>query len=288
MDDAAKLVREASVLLAQGGVPDPARDAEILLGHVLGLTRAGLHAHPGRLVPPESAGRFRGLVTRRAAREPLQYLTGLQEFWSLPFQVTPAVLIPRPETEHLIEVLLRLAPPLSPHILDLGTGSGCLAVAAAHALSSSRVVATDISDEAIEVARGNAARNGVASRVTFLCGDLFAPLAGRGLEGSFDVLLSNPPYIGEADLRGLDAEIRLHEPREALSPGPDALAMHRRLAAGAAHWLKRGGHLVAEMGLGQEIELKLVYQEAPGLALIEVTRDLAGIPRVLVARHVAV
>jgi release factor glutamine methyltransferase len=284
MSTASALVDEASALLAKVGLVDAWRDAEVLLAHVLGVTRASLQARPDREVGPSDEGRFRSLVARRAAREPLQHLTGRQEFWSLPFRVTPAVLIPRPETEHLVEALLRLPLPSEPLLLDLGTGSGCLAVAAARERPGARVLATDISEEALVVARENAALNGVASRITFLAGDLFAPLEGRGLERALDAILSNPPYIGERDLADLPPEVRDHEPRLALSPGPDALAAHRRIASIAAAWLRPGGHLIVEIGFGQEDALRGVYGHAPGLEMGEVRPDLAGIPRVLTCR----
>lgn len=284
MTTAAALVGEAGDLLAAAGVPDPSRDAELLLAHVLGTARFRLHVDPDRDVGPPDEERFRELVARRAGREPLQYLLGRQEFWSLPFKVTPAVLIPRPETEHLIEALLRLPLPPEPLLLDLGTGSGCLAVAAARELPLSRVVATDISGEALAVARHNAIRNGVGSRVTFLRGDLLAPLRERRPGGPFDAILSNPPYVGERDLPGLPPEIRDHEPRPALTPGPDALAAHRRIAAGAAARLRPGGHLIVEIGFGQEEALLRLYGAAPGLGPCQVLPDLAGIPRVLASR----
>jgi len=285
MPTAAALADEAGALLAARGVPDPCGDAELLLAHVLGVERFRLHVHPDREVGPENAERFRGLVSRRAGREPLQYLVGSQEFWSLPFRVTPAVLIPRPETEHLIETLLRVPLPPDPLLLDLGTGSGCLAVAAARELPRARVVATDISAEALEVARENVRQNGVFERVTFLHGDLFVPLSDGGPKPAFDAILINPPYIGAQEMDGLSPEVRDHEPRLALSPGPDALAAHRRIAAGAASWLRPGGHLIVEIGLGQEEALRRLYETAPGFEPCRMIPDLAGIPRVLSARR---
>jgi len=287
MTTAAALVEEARDRLAARGVPDPGRDAELLLARVLDVARSQLHVRPDREVGPEAAARFRLLVSCRAGREPLQYLVGEQEFWSLPFKVTPAVLIPRPETEHLVETLLRSGLPPDPLLLDLGTGSGCLAVATAHELPGARVVATDVSEEALEVARGNALRNGVLERITFLQGDLFAPLSERAPSGAFDAILSNPPYIGEQDLAGLEPEVRDHEPRRALSPGMDALAVHRRIAAGAAAWLRPGGRLILEIGEGQEEALRRLYAAASDFENCLVLPDLAGIPRVLSARRLA-
>jgi release factor glutamine methyltransferase len=281
---AAALVREGTELLRAHGVAEPGSDAERLLGHVLGLDRAALHAEPVRPVATRDSDRFRDLARRRAAREPLQSLTGEQEFWSLSFRVTPEVLIPRPETEHLIEALLRLRPRPDPRLLDLGTGSGCLAIVAAREIPGALVVAVDSDMAALDVARGNALRHGVSERITFLRGDLFAPLAGRRGEEGFDVILSNPPYIPEAEWAALEPEVRVHEPKAALTPGPDGLAIHRRLAAGAAAWLRPGGVLLAEIGAGQDAVARGFYPLQGPLELVAIEPDLAGIPRVIVAR----
>jgi release factor glutamine methyltransferase len=284
--DAAALARDAGARLLAAGVPDPERDAELLLLHVLGLDRAALHARPDRRVPPEAAGRYRDLVLRRARREPLQYLTGVQEFWSLPFRVTPAVLIPRPESEGILEALLALprpAGPGRPRLLDLGTGSGCLAIAAAHALPGARVVAVDSSGEALEVARENARRLGVADRVAFAAGDLAAALPPR--DTGFDAVLSNPPYIAEADLETLAPEVRDHEPRSALTPGADPLSVHRRILVEAPDLLAPGGWLLVEIGAGQETAVRTLYASQDRIALQSIRPDLAGIPRVVVGRR---
>jgi len=280
---AGALARAGEIALAAAGVPDPGRDAAALLALASGLSRERLHARPDEAIGSDTRTRFRALVARRAAREPLQHITGTQEFWSLEFRVTPAVLIPRPETEHLIEALQRLPLPPAPVVVDLGTGSGCLAVVAARLLPAARLVATDVSAAALEVARDNAARHGVADRVVFLAGDLFAALDGRGLEGGVDLLISNPPYIADSDLDGLAPEVRDHEPRQALTPGPDGLAVHRRIAAGAGGFLRPGGRLLAEIGFGQEAAARAVYGAA-GLAVEAIHPDLAGIARVVQAR----
>lgn len=291
--DAAALAREAAARLRASGVPDPDRDAELLLLHVLGLDRAALHARPDRPVPPESAGRYGDLVQRRARREPLQYLTGVQEFWSLPFRVTPAVLIPRPESEGIVEALLALPHPAGagrPRLLDLGTGSGCLAIAAARALPAAQVVAVDSSAGALEVARDNARRLGVEDRVRFALGDLAAALPRGGAhvpEGGpqrFDAVLSNPPYIAEADLVTLAPEVREYEPRAALTPGPDPLSVHRRILAEAPDLLGPGGWLLVEIGAGQEEAVRGLYASQDRIALQSIRPDLAGIPRVVIGR----
>lgn len=282
--DARTLARDAVARLVAAGVPDPGRDAELLLLHVLGTTRARLHADPGRPVEAGAARVFQEMVARRAARVPIQHLTGTQEFWSLPFEVTPDVLIPRPETEHLIEAFLALPGPEAPLVVDLGTGSGILAIVAARERPAARVFATDLSPAALVLAARNAARHGVSERTTFAGGDLYAALAGHGLEGRVDVILANPPYIPEADLEGLAPEVRDHEPRAALSPGPDGLAAHRRIARGAPEFLKPGGHLVVEIGLGQAAAARTLY-DAAGFEVLAIRPDLAGIERILTARR---
>ena len=208
----------------------------------------------------------------------------MQEFWSLPFTVTPAVLIPRPETEGIVEAFLRLNQSPEPVVLDIGTGSGCLAVVVAREIPGSRVHASDVSGEALRVARDNAAARGVAGRIRFVAGDLFLPHRGSGLEGAVDFILVNPPYLSDEDVTRSMPEVRDFEPRAALAAGPDGLAVHRRLAGEAGDFLKPGGHLVGELGLGQDGALRKLYADHPRLELVDVEPDLAGIPRVLIAR----
>jgi release factor glutamine methyltransferase len=281
---AADLVRDAAAAFLAAGLPDPGRDAQLLLGHVLGVNRAALHAHPSRSVDDEAARRFHGLVSRRLAREPVQYLTGVQEFWSLPFRVTPAVLIPRPESEGILEALLALDLPSEPRLLELGTGSGCLAVAAARERPGARLVATDVSEAALEVARSNARALGVEDRIAFRKGDLFEALAPEDDAIRFDAILSNPPYIGAGELETLAPEVRDHEPRAALTPGDDSLLVHRRIAAGAHEHLAPGGHLLVEIGAGQAEAVEALYSGQRRLRLLRIDADLAGIPRVAVSR----
>lgn len=288
-DSAAALVHEASALLRAAGVEAPERDAEVLLAHVLGIDRGALHARPERRTGEEAARRYRDLVRRRAAREPLQHLTGVQEFWSLPFRVTPDVLIPRPESEGILEALLERpmpAGPGRPRLLDLGTGSGCLAVAAAHALPGARVVAVDDSDAALRVARSNAEAIGVADRVTFALGDLYEALPDDALEdGRFDAILSNPPYIAAAEMDGLAPEVRDREPRRALTPGDDPLGVHRRILEGAPRVLEADGWLFVEIGAGQEPAIRALYARQRSMRLEDIRPDLAGIPRVVASRR---
>ena len=228
------------------------------------------------------AARYGTLIARRAAREPLQYLTGVQEFWSLAFKVTPAVLIPRPETEGIVEAFLRLNRSPEPVVLDLGTGSGCLAVVVARENPGARVYASDVSEEALRVARDNALAHGVAGRIRFAAGDLFLPHRGTELEGAVDFILANPPYMRDDDVTRSMPEVRDFEPRAALAAGPDGLLYHRRLAREAGAFLKTGGHLIAEIALGQEAALRDLYAGHDRLQVVAIEPDLAGIPRVLI------
>lgn len=282
----ASLAREGRGILERSGFAGAVPDSEILLAHALGVERVSLHLNPASPVRPEKARAYLDLVARRAARTPLQHLTGFQEFWSLRFRVTPAVLIPRPESEILVTSLLRINERPDPLVLDVGTGSGCLAIALASEVPGARVHASDISHEALGVAARNAADHGVADRIRFHRGDLFEAFRSLGLEGSADFILSNPPYVAERDLPGLQPEVRDHEPRVALVAGPDGLDVHRRVASEAAAFLSPNGRLIVEFGLGQENSLREIYGRTP-LTLVGVEADLVGIPRVLVARPVA-
>jgi release factor glutamine methyltransferase len=227
------------------------------------------------------------LIERRAAGEPLQYILGHQEFYGLDFLVTPAVLIPRPETEFLVERvidLVRDSEPNAPLIVDAGTGSGCIAVTLAVNLQNARVMATDISSAAIEVAQLNAARHAVTERIEFLAGDLLAPLAGRGLENAVDILASNPPYVAEDSPELIQRDVREWEPAAALFGGADGLRFYRRLLVDGLRLVKPGGYLVCEIGY---MQLDAISQliAASGWQLLDVTRDLQGIPRTLVVKR---
>jgi release factor glutamine methyltransferase len=275
----AELVAEAAARLASAGIATPQLDAELLLRHVLGWDRARIFAFPDEPVAADAAARYGDLVARRAGRVPLQHLTGVQSFWRHEFLVTPDVLIPRPETEILVEqALVRLRPRPKPAVLDVGTGSGCIALSLAAELPGAEVEATDLSAAALAVARENARRLGLAARVRFHEGDLLAPVSGR----SFDLIASNPPYVDPA--AALEPEVRDHEPALALFPPGGPLALYERLLPQAASALRPGGFLLLELGIGQADDVgKLVA--AAGLAVDDVARDLQGIPRTLVARR---
>ncbi len=278
---AAALLREAAQVLRAAGVEAADRDAERLLRHLLGWDRAALLARPEAEVAAETASAFRALVARRSLREPLQHLVGIQAFWKHEFLVTPDVLVPRPETELLLEVSLeRLRSLARPLVVDVGTGSGCLALSLAAERPDARVHATDVSEPALRVARENARRLGLEHRVRFHAGDLLEPVAD--LSGSVDLVLSNPPYIDEAQRGTLAPEVRDHEPAAALFASDHGLAVYRRLVPSAVCSLRPGGALVLELGAGQRAAVERLCSDA-GLAVVEVRPDLQSIPRALVA-----
>jgi release factor glutamine methyltransferase len=292
--------------LRDAHVPSFTLAAELLLLHTLGRERTWLYAHPEEQIAASDAGRYFDLIARRAAGEPTQYLTGKQEFWGLKFEVTPDVLIPRPETEHVIEVALDCLAvrelragrrqTLSGEglvIADVGTGSGCIAVALAKALPGARILATDISPEALEVARRNAARHGSSDRIHFVECNLMDDVDQAAVHQSlitshpsplFDLIVSNPPYVGRREAPTLPREVRDHEPEVALYGGEEGYELYAALIAQAAQRLKPGGILVLELG---HTSLPAVQPllDAKTWANVGVTNDLAGIPRVIVAER---
>jgi release factor glutamine methyltransferase len=230
---------------------------------------------------PQTEGRVNAVVERRAIGEPIQYITGEAEFYGLPFRVTSDVLIPRPETEHLVEKALDLAASLpAPRIVDVGTGSGCIAIAIAHCLPLAQITAIDLSAPALAIARQNAKRNGVSSQIRFLHGDLLAPVA----QEQFEIVVSNPPYVPLADRAALAVEIRDHEPALALFAGDDGLDIFRRLIPAAVAALIPGGFLLLEIGHGQSAAVAALLA-ASGFGRIEFIPDLQSIPRVACAQR---
>jgi release factor glutamine methyltransferase len=268
---------------AQAGIDSPRLEAQVLLGHVLGCDRVSLYTSFDKPLGPDELGAFRALIKRRLAGEPVAYLVGEQEFWSLPFRVDPRVLIPRRDTQTLIEEVLDQvgdrAAPLA--IAEIATGSGAIAVTLAHELSAARVVATDISDDALAVAADNAQRNEVADRVALRAGDLAAPLAG---DSPYDVLVANLPYVPTAELETLSPEVRA-EPRGALDGGADGLDLIRRLVAAAPAHLRPGGLLVLEHALDQHDRIAALLAATGAFEPAAVRADLAGHPRVTYARR---
>jgi len=267
-----KILQWTADYLAQKGVEGGRREAELLLAGLLGLDRVGLYLNYDRPLVAAELALYRERVGRRARREPLQYILGQAEFWSLPFSVTPAVLIPR------AEALKRTNGPC--RILDVGTGSGAIAIALAHELPQATVEALDLSAEALAVAAANARDNGVEARVRFRQADL-AALDG----GPYDLIVSNPPYIPARDLDDLMPEVRDFEPRLALDGGADGLDCYRRLLPAAVGRLKPGGWLLVEVGAGQAAQVAELCTTLPELGEVFAARDLAGIDRVVGCRR---
>lgn len=280
-----RAIREAEGRLKQKGLSSPGLDAEILLSFCLGLDRAGLFREGDRPVAPGEMQSFNDLLERRLEGEPIAYIVGRKEFWSLDFKVGPAVLVPRPETEILVQAVLetaRYSETAAPLILEIGTGSGAISVALARELVSARIVSTDISPEALKVARENAAIHGVADRIFFLACNLLEPF-----RGSFDMIVSNPPYISETEYAMLARDVTLYEPREALVAGPEGIEFHRRIAEGARDRLKPGGWLLMEMGAEQRAALSIILERTKLYDDIRFQADYACLNRVVIARKAA-
>jgi release factor glutamine methyltransferase len=276
-------LRAAASRLAAAGIATPELDAELLLRHVLGWDRATLLTRKDGEIAAPQLQRYEALVGERALRRPLQHLVGTQAFWRHEFRVTPDVLIPRPETEILVEAALeRLRPLARPRIVDVGTGSGCIALSLAAELPAATVFATDVSAPALRVARDNARRLGLEGRVTFHEGDLLGPVAAQE---PFDLIASNPPYVDPADLSGLAPEVRDHEPRIALVPPDDEpLSVYRRLVPQGWTALKPGGWLILEIDVGRADDVREILL-GRGFTLEPVEKDLQQIPRVLIAQR---
>jgi len=278
------LLAEAARQLSRAGIAEAALDARLLLQHLTGLTRSQLVLRGQQSLDGSTVARFLALVEQRRQRIPLQHLTGLQEFWSLDFAVSPAVLIPRPETEFLLEQVVKTCAGTGvSRALDLCTGSGVIAVVLAKELQCT-VVAADISEAALRVAQVNFARHGMSESILPVCSDLFAAL---GRHQPFDLIVSNPPYIVEEEIDRLEPEVCRAEPRLALSGGPKGMGCIERIAVEAPAFLRPGGWLFLEIGADQgEAVAGLFGVTVPGYGEVRVIDDWAGRPRVLQARYV--
>lgn len=273
----AQAINEAARLLQDSGVPEARREAGSLLIHVLARERAYLIAHSDEHLTTDALTRFRDAAERRAAGEPLQYITGHQEFFGLDFEVTPDVLIPRPETELLVEAALELLKDKSePLICDVGTGSGCIPIAITHTRRDTRAVAIDISPRALQVAARNAERHNIRNRLRLVASDCFAALEESAAR--FQMILSNPPYVAEDSLAGLQREVREHEPRIALTPGQDGLRIIKRLLEDAPRFLLPAGYLLMEIGFDQHEAVRQLV-DTRIWTLLDIHQDLQGIPR---------
>src|SRR5439155_10710371 len=276
------LLRGGGSLPSGAGIPNAENEAIWILEFALGTSRLALRLEANRTVAASEQDRVMKLFARRAAREPLQYLLGSQEFCGLDFLVDRSVLIPRPETELLVEQVIQHNLRTRPLIIaDIGTGSGCIAVALARALPTAVFYATDRSLAALRIAEHNATRHGVKDRVRFLVGDLLEPLRAHRLEGEVAAVVSNPPYIADRELLELQPEVRMFEPRVALAGGGDGLEFHRRLLSDAGEFLAPGGLLVFEVGQGQAGPLSEIAVAQGGYAQAGLVRDAAGLDRVV-------
>lgn len=253
-------------------------DSTLLLRHVLDIPQAELYAYRERHLTLLQLKTFQAMIDERFRGKPIQYITGEQEFFGLPFHVTPDVLIPRPETEHLVEATIaRLQDHAAPRIADVGTGSGAITVALAHALPRAEIIALDCSEAALAVAKENAVRNGVAERIRFVQSDLLAAVTAE----NFDAIVSNPPYVANSERKSLAVEVREYEPSLALFAGPTGLEIYQRLIPEAQSMLTPGGWLLMEIGYDQS---GAVAQLLQGWDAVEFIADLQGIPRVAIAR----
>ncbi|HEX6905641.1 MAG TPA: peptide chain release factor N(5)-glutamine methyltransferase [Terriglobales bacterium] len=272
-------IQTAAQRLQDAHVGSPRMNAELLATFVLGCDRAYLYAHGDRSLTKDEIARYDDALGERARGVPAQYITGHQEFWGMDLIVSPAVLIPRPETEHVIETVLDLAREHAPQrVVDVGTGSGCIALALAKELPRAEIHATEVSAEALEIAHANAARHQLEQRIKFHQADLLAGME----EGAFDYVISNPPYIGDWEADSVEAQVRRFEPHLALFAGPSGLEVFARLIPQAQKVLRPGGWLVVEMGHSSRdrvCELLVDWEE------IRVTNDLQGIARVVAARR---
>lgn len=273
------LLRQAILTLTQAGCDTPRLDAEVIFAHLLNQERSWLYAHGDGLLSEATAQALAAAIQRRARREPVAYITGRREFFGLIFEVTPEVLIPRSETELLVERALSLLGAGPALVVDVGTGSGCIAISLAVHRPLARIVAMDISAGALNVARRNVRRHGVLERLRFIQADSLA-----GLKGPFDLLVSNPPYISAHEIESLMPEVAHYEPRLALTDGDTGLSIVERILAQAPTLLKPGGALLLEFGAAQGVAvLDLAGANCPG-AIFKIERDLAGRDRLLVGR----
>lgn len=274
----------AAERLSLAGQDTALLDAQVLLGHAVDMAREDLLTSPDRSLTDSELARLEANLRRRLAHEPIAYIVGRREFWSLDFEVGPEVLIPRPETERLVEIALMLAAKITRpmRILEIGTGSGAVAISLARELPRAEIWATDLSAAALKTAKLNALRHGVAERIRWLCGDLFAAVATAA---KFSMIVSNPPYIATQEIAELAPDVSRWEPHEALDGGVDGLAFHRAIAAQASHCLEPGGALVLEVGAESASAVAKILAAAGHYSRAEVFLDCAGRDRVVAARR---
>lgn len=289
-----KAIYWAEAYLKRFNISNAKIDAEYLLSSILKCKRQELYLNPDRQLTNKEINTFKGFIQRRSKREPLQYIIGEEEFRGLVFKVTRDVLIPRPETELLIEEAVKIierqrakGKRQKVNIIDLCTGSGCIAVSIAKEIDNCKVYATDISEKALAAAKENAKKHGVENKIIFLQGSFFEPLKGKGLEAKIDILLSNPPYVSKKDMEKLQSEVKEYEPHLALYAGEDGLDSYRTIIPEALTYLENGGYLILEIGYGQAEGVKELFAQYPAYGKIEIINDLSEIERVVKAKTLA-
>ena len=282
------LIHWASKILQGHGIDSPRLDAEVILSHLLGCKRIDIYVNPDKSVEKTTVASYKRAIQKRAQRVPLQYITNHAEFMSLDFYVDERVLIPRPETELLVEAVIKRSQILSKVneivLVDIGVGSGNIAIALAKKIDKARIFAVDISPDALAVARINAQRHNVLNKITFLCGDLFKPLEGLGIESKVNFIVSNPPYVSSNEFNHLQKEVRDYEPYAALVSGEDGLQMFKRIIAYANTWLKPGGFIIFEVGEKQAQQVARLVEDTGCFKKPEFMKDYQHIYRIVIAQ----
>jgi release factor glutamine methyltransferase len=280
-----EILNQAVERFRSAGVDRPRTNAELLLGAALNVKKIDLYLDGDRILTPEQIEKFNLFLQERLSGKPLQYIIGSTEFFGLEFKVNESVLIPRPETETLVETVIeKLKDFTRPKIVDLGTGSGAIAIVLAKNIKDCSVFATDISNDALKVAKDNAERHGVGNQIVFLCGDLFEPLRDKELQDSVDCAVSNPPYVSPEEFDNLPKEVKDHEPIVALKTEEEGISFHRRIAENSLDFLKEGGILALEVGLGQANQVADLILNQKGFEDTEIQKDLGGVERIVLAR----
>lgn len=279
-----EILNQAVEKLRSKGIDRPRTNAELLLGAVLDAKKIDLYLNRDRILTPAEIEKFNQFIQGRISGNPLQYIIGTTEFFGLEFKVNENVLIPRPETETLVEIVVEhLRNFSSPKIIDLGTGSGAIAISLAKTLKGAFVLATDISAEALSVAKENAKINQVESRIDLLCGDLFEPLKNKNLERTIDCVVSNPPYVSKEEFDNLPKEIKDYEPIVALKTNKEGTFFHKKIIEGSVDFLKNDGILALEVGLGQAGKVADLIRERGDFKDVEIKKDLGGIDRIVMS-----
>jgi release factor glutamine methyltransferase len=281
-----EILNQAVAELKSAGIDRPRTNAELLLGAVLNKKKADLYLNRDRILAYDEIEKFDGWIKERITHRPVQYIIGTVEFFGMEFKVDERVLIPRPETETLVEVVIeQLANKEKLKIIDLGTGSGAIAIGLVTNLKNSFVYATDVSEDALEIAKENALKNKVENQIEFFCGDLFAPLRNKNLKGQIDCVVSNPPYVSKDEFENLPKEVKDYEPLLALKTDEEGTSLHRKIIENSLDFLNKGGMLVLEVGLGQANKIAGLIRDHQDFENAEIKKDLGGIERIVVAQR---